>query len=828
MKSRAAILLVIIFSLQGLLLAADALKAPFPYIWAKAYHILPGMTTDESGYFSLCEGKDGRIYVGAAAYGRDAYLGEFDPWSETQRIAIDVNKVCGLSARGYAAQAKIHTRNYVGPSGKIYVGSKQGYRTDPNDKSEYPGGYLMIYDPRTEKTENLGMPYPTQGIIDVVADESRKLIYVVTCEDQHWMLYDMRTKLYRELGPMLTPYATTLIDAHGRAHAITKDFKMATYDPGTEKVTLQDIKIGKKLWTRANTLSIPEWVLASDNRTAYLILLNDPSLLRFDFFERGKVIRATDLGKMIEGKNPDSRNGIAMGADGDVYTLIRVDNTTGFGSGYLHHLTRYNPLTKVHEDLGVLAVKNPDFFDWGPGPDGKPKPWTHGYHKLPDGTLTPLHAHQALTIAADNTIYATILYPFTLLRIDAYKLPKPQVQTPADLYCQFVQQTCTKIEQHMADYTAVAETVAQRHLNGGLIGFPWNYQGLQQELMGRSGGMVCTGFERPWKKDRTDAEKANDVAIIGWDHAPYDWELKRLQDLKKQGVYIIGFGPKDFPAIAEHVKLCDAFFDTGTAAQGVIPLPDGRKIGRADHLINALNGWVLTGEIVGALTRQGKMPTMWKSYSYPDGPEWGNHYLLKKQFHDEYDVPAMPAGYLGRCYLSQIRGHVERFRRTQLDTIRRAAALCLDEVKAGRKVPVLSMSHMPWCYLGKFEDAQWVAPLDLEVSYAPHIKDFRAKVKEGSLVVRLGYFGVSPTEEYLVKEKKLRVIYLENEHPDADWQLPKKETMLSIDMCCAFGDACLSLDGYPIRILPPSGIMQVVGYEALNVEVQSALPKPDK
>jgi len=32
-----------------------------------------------------------------------------------------------LEPTGYAAQSKIHTRNFVGPSGKIYVGSKQGY-----------------------------------------------------------------------------------------------------------------------------------------------------------------------------------------------------------------------------------------------------------------------------------------------------------------------------------------------------------------------------------------------------------------------------------------------------------------------------------------------------------------------------------------------------------------------------------------------------------------------------------------------------------------------------------------------------------------------------
>ena len=43
----------------------------------------------------------------------------------------------------------------------------------------------------------------------------------------------------------------------------------------------------------------------------------------------------------------------------------------------------------------------------------------HGYHTLPDGTLTPLHVVMALTVARDGTVYATTIYPFTLLRIPA-------------------------------------------------------------------------------------------------------------------------------------------------------------------------------------------------------------------------------------------------------------------------------------------------------------------------------------------------------------------------------------------------------------------------
>src|SRR4029079_19314557 len=104
--------------------AADPPPAKQPpaglkYVSATAYSIPPETTTEESGYFSLCEGKDGKIYIGTAAYGRNSYLVEFDPKTEKMRIVLDTHKLVVLPTEptGYAAQSKIHTRNFVGPSG---------------------------------------------------------------------------------------------------------------------------------------------------------------------------------------------------------------------------------------------------------------------------------------------------------------------------------------------------------------------------------------------------------------------------------------------------------------------------------------------------------------------------------------------------------------------------------------------------------------------------------------------------------------------------------------------------------------------------------------
>lgn len=457
-------------SLRAADFAATPNKPPstLKYLPAKAYHILPETHNQESGYSSLCEGLNGKMYVGTAKYGENAYLVEFDPKTEEQRIVIDTNAACNLLPTGWnEAQSKIHTRNFVAPSGRIYVGTMgipEGLaqrlgRTARHrlpgvnevvDNSVYRGGYVMRYDPKTGKAENLGMPQralPTWAenrgqaglsIMDVAADEKRGLLYVAMDywdeSPNPWMLgtlHDGQEASYRAIGPMLCSFATTLIDRKGRANAITIDGKLAQYNPDTKKVTVRGISVGgKEPASLAGTY--PTWCLAADGRTAYLIHMDDPTLYAIDLLSEGKFVAAKSHGKMIEGRNYDSRSALSIGPDGRVYAVVRIDNETGFGAGHLHHLVCFDPKTQKMTDFGIPAVKNPAFvYESGkplpqyedgihPTIKGTPEnPSYHGYHKLPDGTMTPLYHHHSLIVARDGTVYMTILYPFTLLKIDS-------------------------------------------------------------------------------------------------------------------------------------------------------------------------------------------------------------------------------------------------------------------------------------------------------------------------------------------------------------------------------------------------------------------------
>ena len=848
MKTTNRLFLMPVAVLAGVLAAGSTLRAadapaspPAKLVRAKAYHVLP-QTHNGSGYYSLCAGLDGSVYVGTANYGVNSYLVEFDPRTETQRIVIDTHKVCGLNAKGFAAQAKIHTRNFVGPSGRIYCGSKEGYRLGKEDTAEYPGGYLMTYDPRTGLAENLGMPMKGQGLIDVTADEARGLMYVVACEENHWMLYRQSERKgvpnpdssglgapYRELGPILASRAATLVDASGRASAITGDGRLAQYDPATDKVTVRPIEVDGKPFAPGKSF-IPVWILSADARKAYLVLRADPTLIQIDLLEQGAAAKAHSYGRMIEGKAFECKAAMAMSPDGRVYAFIFADGRS--------HLARFDPKTGRSEDLGVVVVENPDFLKGLSG--------THGFAKLPDGSgpsaLSPLY-HYGLTVSLDGTIYATAIYPLTLLRIDAFKLPPPAGKSAAREYIEAVLTHCDALEKQLPEggakgdesrrgpqsrletsFTTVAEVVADRHIAGGLLGVHGNGAGLAPELHGRAGGIVHVGFDRPFKTDRTDAEKAKDVMLAAWDRAPGPSEPSAIEAAKKRGVYVIGFGPRQMPEMAKIVALCDAFFDTGTGADDrVVLLGNGQHAGRANGTYNALAGWVFTAELVAALTRRGKMPTMWKSYLYDDAREYGARYLGKKQFHDEFKIAPIAPGELGRQYLERARYHLRRLEYAETPELEKAAEMIAQEFKQGRKTLVLTEGHMPSAYVGKAEDSTWASPMDVNAQLDDQMEQYKARSPEGALVLRLGYFGLKDNLRQVVDARKQRLMLItSSDYPQPGWQAGPN-TPVNIDLGCAMGDACVTIEGYPLRVFPISGVMQAAAYEAINAQVFQGL-----
>lgn len=154
-------------------------------------------------------------------------------------------------------------------------------------------------------------------------------------------------------------------------------------------------------------------------------------------------------------------------------------------------------------------------------------------------------------------LFACSMDPLQWLRTGALQAAAVE-STPGQRAMDAALAACDRARRELPRMATVAKIVAERHLTGGLIGFPFQQQSLAMELWGRSGGMIHVGFDRPFKKDRSDAEKAMDVAIIGYDRPPGAHDLDELDKLRARSCYIVGFGPRDMPSLKGIVAVCDA------------------------------------------------------------------------------------------------------------------------------------------------------------------------------------------------------------------------------------------------------------------------------
>ncbi|HZZ80722.1 MAG TPA: hypothetical protein VFE62_19625 [Gemmataceae bacterium] len=401
---------------------------PDPPRWllGRAYHIPSEYTNQESGYFSIIEGKNGRLYIGCAKYGVNAYLVEFNPVDAAMRMVVDVHRVIMSMLRGFAAQAKIHTRNNVGQlTGKIYFGSKQGYPEKGEKRTDYPGGYVLAYDPKTGQTENFGLPQKHFGIISVTPDEEKGVAYISTCDDgrpiehSHFMVLDLKTKKYKDLGDSETSYAFIVIDNQHRAYHPFRGGKIGRYDPASDKLEMLDITVDgnpppKDLYKDGVILN---WEASPDGKTLWCVEMSTNQLFSFDMTAKGAKLPGKTHGKILESVKATDCRAMCTDKNGKIWMGV-TEQVPGIGARC--HLVSYTPGAKAPRDHGPVGVANPDYIQLY-DKNGKLKPWHHTLRKEKDGTYAPW---QPLGIAAsaDGHVNILTLAPFTLIRFSPDQL----------------------------------------------------------------------------------------------------------------------------------------------------------------------------------------------------------------------------------------------------------------------------------------------------------------------------------------------------------------------------------------------------------------------
>jgi hypothetical protein len=433
-------------------------KGP-PWLQANAYAIPKETNNQGSGYFSIVTGLDGKLYIGTAKYGENSYLVEFDPKTKKMKVVVDTHKEIGTNLKGFGAQSKIHTRNNVGKSGKIYFGTKQGYPdlSKGEKREDYPGGYPMVYDPKTGKTKVYPIPIKHQGIISITPDEDRGVAYISTCSDghpgpgenAHFMILDLKTEKYRDLIDTKHIFGFIVVDYLGRAYHPMLGGGIVRYDPKTDTILhLKQTIDGKEPTKESNlgnsdvTVSVQKnpspnssaplyqtqvyyptghpinWDISPDGKTLYSLPMSTNQLYAYDLTATGDTLPGRSLGVLVpEAKAVDCR-AMCVGPKGDVWAAVTVPDKAG---NAINHLVSYHPGDKAAKLHGRVAIANPNYTEFV-DKAGKPLPLHYGVVKLPDGTTTTKFVILGVAQGLDGSVYSLSLVPHTLLEVPPAQL----------------------------------------------------------------------------------------------------------------------------------------------------------------------------------------------------------------------------------------------------------------------------------------------------------------------------------------------------------------------------------------------------------------------
>jgi len=321
---------------------------------------------------------------------------------------------------------------------------------------------------------------------------------------------------------------------------------------------------------------------------------------------------------------------------------------------------------------------------------------------------------------------------------------------------------------------APAEAAAARLAEGGAL-WAAGHPAWVSELSGRAGGMMLVkGLGGKIPKDR-------DVVLFA--RVP---GIELSQAVLDSGALVIGFGENPGNAGIP-------WFDSHAAQAGLSPA-----------LANVIPGWMFSAELVAALTRLGKMPVMFETIGLPGG--FPRIYKYQREgifWHEDRDVSPVGPGVLGKNYADAVIAILKRANAEDAGKFGTAANWAAESIQGGHKVFMYSMGHFLPDEIGKsaigadFESGVWNSGF----TYLEPPED---TYSEGDTLIHIGY--QHPPDGLLDTGRRAgaKVVYVDIlRHRD----YVDDPGVLWIDPMWSWPDACVTVEGYDIPILPPSGIV---------------------
>ena len=381
-------------------------------------------------------------------------------------------------------------------------------------------------------------------------------------------------------------------------------------------------------------------------------------------------------------------------------------------------------------------------------------------------------------------------------------------QVNANKYFDLLTEGINSSRIRLSDMTSAAELAAEKFIAGGRI-FSCGSSDFMAEAIGRAGGLMSL------KNLTTQKVTRNDVILFGVRGNLTKKDCARIKTWRKAGAFVVTFGA----GIDKTSKLPVAQVDFTSVKTPGLKINWNRttKLCPVDTVMNVVNLWAFTGELVAACTRRGKMPVLYQSYGVPGGRKRGAKYSGKK-FHDDMTIKPVKPGVLGKAYLDTIENYIKKVRIMQLAGI----------VRSGQKIQnsnqpdgllLFTIGHM---FPAHFTDPR--APQGFDAKAVPHGSSPKLMDKPGRFVLFVGYQGAPQNLIDSAGPGDFVLSYMSVQKG----KLPEgSDRLIYINPYWPINDNCVSVPGYDIPILPASGVIDAAIYWAIRAESQDK-PKAEE
>lgn len=354
-------------------------------------YTLPGEHQEDGFWISIHAASNNNVYFGTCTHGGVGHFYEFDSKTNTVHHIAGMDEATSENVPYLEPQGKIHCKIVEDKRGRIWFGSDIAYhfymaKWDAPDG--YPGGHMLVYDPKTKQLDDLGIPFPRASIRVLSIDQERDVLYVVTFPDGRFYKYEIQTKKSEFFGRVnnCDSIGRMLVkDDQGNVYGTFAPYRIFKYDRALNKlmdlpVTIPHLEgpwCDKGHYHRENVWRDAFW--HPTEKVLYGIEMGSATLFRFNP-ESNKM---DDLGQLVipeyEGNRivPESSHSLLYHAGLDRIIYSAPTYRQHKRNPEPRHFITYNTKTNEKIDHGELMGTNMNSFPV----------YTEGISIGPDGTI---------------------------------------------------------------------------------------------------------------------------------------------------------------------------------------------------------------------------------------------------------------------------------------------------------------------------------------------------------------------------------------------------------------------------------------------------------